>query len=410
MFCLKGENPEKEAIELILSSVGMKPSSEGCSFLILLNRYGSLPRDLSQVKTINRLTGHSKEVLTEKYTFMEMLVNIKSKAALPVLLFKTIYEPSLVKFINRGTKYKFLKASDGFAGSGNKVVDSVKEVQEFVKSYTPTKAFKGWILQDALETTATFKGYKFHIRVIVVVVVQNGKTSIYCSNYHTYVLSNKPYEVGRLKEPEIYDTHKKRNTHNAFFPMERPDGWTEEETRAGMKNITNELHSIFNLQHSFIPDWKIKNGYELLGVDILFDTKHNPYILEINQKMAFYPSQTVFLPEILHLGLGGPPVELFKPLYGSASYEKTPLEKPLTLFYNSYTSSIKVQKVFQTLFHIKLKEDGDRAYYLYKKPIIKNRTIRTKSKRTGSKTLKRGSTKSEYNPTKPETKLLSYTE
>jgi len=380
MFCVKGDNPEKEAIKSILSSSSLRETSvQEASFLLLLNRYGSLPRDLSSVTTINRLTGESKDVLTEKYTFMEMLAELHSKAALPILLFRTIREKDILQFMNRGTTYKFLKASDGFAGSGNKVVDSVEEVVSFVNSYTPTKEFKGWILQDALETTATFKGYKFHLRVIVVVVVRNRKTSIYISNYHTYVLSNEVYDVRRLKEPEIYDTHKKRNTRNAFFPMERPDKWTAEEARAGMGRIARILHDIFAIQHSFKPDWNINNGYELLGVDILFDSKHHPYILEINQKMAFYPSQTVFLPEILHLGLGGSAMELFRPLYGPSSYEITPLAESLRSFYSiSYTSPTKVQKTFQTLFHTKLEEEGDRAYYLYKKPMSKNRTLRAK--------------------------------
>ena len=137
MFCLKGENPEKEAIQSILTSVGVRETSSihEASFLILLNKYGSLPQEISHITTINRLTGKSKDILTEKYTFMKFLAELKSKAALPVLLFKTIPERSLTSFMNRGTHYKFLKASDGFAGSGNKVVDSVEEVKEFVESY-----------------------------------------------------------------------------------------------------------------------------------------------------------------------------------------------------------------------------------------------------------------------------------
>ena len=299
---------------------------------------------------------------------MKFLAELKSKAALPVLLFKTIPERSLTSFMNRGTHYKFLKASDGFAGSGNKVVDSVEEVKEFVESYTPTKDFEGWILQDALEETATFKGYKFHLRVILVVVVRTGKTSIYISNYHTYVLSNKLYDVEKLKEPEIYDTHKKRNTRNAFFPMERPDGWSVEDTRTGMGKISKTLYTLFHEQHLFKPDWNIKNGYELLGVDILFDKHYKPYILEINQKMAFYPSQTIFLPEILHLGMGGTPLELFRPLYGPIIHEVTPLVEPLRSFYStSCKSAGQIQKAFQTLFHTKLEEEGDRAFFLFKK-------------------------------------------
>lgn len=394
MFYIKGDNPEKDAIQSILSSAGMNKaeSIRTASILFLLNRYGSLlPTELSSVTTINRLAGASKEALTEKYTFMKLLKTLHSPLALPACLFYRFDESTIQTCMNRGTKHKFLKASDGFAGSGNKVVDSVEEVKEFVEQYKPTKEFKGWILQDALEMTATIQGYKFHLRIILVAVVRARKTSIYISRYHTFVLSGSKYDVGRLKEEEIYNTHKKRNTQNMFFPMERPDGWTIEDAQTGMNAITRHLQSIFKHHHMFQPDWKVKNGYELLGVDILFDQKHHPYILEINQKMAFYPSQTIFLPEVLHLGLGGAPMKLFKSLYGSLIHERTPLQSSLSSFYGrQYSSVSEVHHTFQTLFHTKLEEEGDRAYYLYQKP-TKRHTRRAKSKARGSKTLKRGS-------------------
>ena len=390
MFCIKGDNPEKEAIRSILSSVGSKEtdSVSDASFLFLLNRYGSLPRDLSNITTINRLSGSSKDRLTDKYELMKLFQTLK--IGLPTLLFKIFQENSITKFFNHGTKYKFLKASDGFAGSGNKVVDSVTEVKEFITTYKPTKEFKGWILQDALETTATFDKYKFHLRVILIAVVRNRKTSIYISNYHTYVLSNQHYNVGRLKEATVYDTHKKRNTQNAFFPMERPDDWTSKDADIAMRQIQQMLRSIFNRHHVFQPDWKVKNGYEVLGVDVLFDTTHQPYILEINQKMALYPSQTMFLPELFHIGLGGAPLRLFKSLYGISHCATSPFTESLTTFYRSqYKTVSEVHHAFQTLFHINLEEEGDRAYYLYQKP--RHHTRRAKSKARGSKTLKRGS-------------------
>ena len=358
---------------------------------MLLNRYGSLPHDLHTITTINRLSGSSKDRLTDKYELMKLFHILKM--GLPTLLFKTFQENSIIEFFNHGTHHKFLKASDGFAGSGNKVVDSIDEVKEFVTTYKPTKEFKGWILQDALETTATFNGYKFHLRVILVAVVRNRKTSIYISNYHTYVLSNQHYDVGRLKEAEIYDTHKKRNAQNAFFPMEQPNGWMIRDTEKAMRQIQHMLRSIFERNHIFQPDWKVKNGYEILGVDVLFDTKQNPYILEINQKMALYPSQTIFLPELLHIGLGGAPMKLFKLLYGSSYPAITPFTESLTTFYGTtYKTISEVSDSFKTLFHIPLVEESDKAYFEYQyisKP--KHHTRRAKLKERGSKTLRRGS-------------------
>ena len=388
MFLIKGTNSLKEMIVSILSSVDLKDEA----LLVLLNKWYSSIKDtnIQTFKTINRLTGKSKDILTDKYELMKWFIKSKFSQSLPCIVFSTYNESAIQPFFDHGTKYKFLKASDGFSGSGNKVVDSVTEVKTFVTEYTPTKEFKGWILQDALETTATFDKYKFHLRVILIAVVRNRKTSIYISNYHTYVLSNQHYNVGRLKEAEIYNTHKSRNTQNAFFPMERPDDWTIQDTEMAMKQIHHMLQSIFEHHHTFQPDWNIKNGYEVFGVDVLFDTKHNPYILEINQKMALYPSQTIFLPELFHIGLGGAPMKLFKSLYGISHHARSPFTESLTTFYRSqYKIVSEVHHAFQTLFHIKLEEEGDRAYYLYQKP--RHHTRRAKSKGRGSKTLRRGS-------------------
>jgi len=388
MFLIKGTNSLKEMIISILSSVDMEKEA----LLVLLNKWYSSIKDtdIQTFKTINRLTGKSKDILTDKYELMKWFIKSKFSQSLPCIVFSTYNESVIQPFFDHGTKHKFLKASDGFSGSGNKVVDSVDEVKDFVEAYKPTKEFKGWILQDALETIATFDKYKFHLRVILVVVVHNRKTSIYISNYHTYVLSNQHYDVGRLKEETVYNTHKSRNTQNAFFPMERPDDWTSKDADKAMNQIHHMLRSIFEHHHTFQPDWNIKNGYEVLGVDVLFDTTHQPYILEINQKMALYPSQTIFLPEIFHLGLGGAPLKLFKSLYGISHPARSPFTKPLSTFYRSqYKTVSEVYHAFQSLFHITLEEEGDRAYYLYQKPT--HHTRRAKSKVRGSKTLKRGS-------------------
>jgi len=389
MFLIKGTNSLKEMIVSVLSSVDLKDEA----LLVLLNKWYSSIKDtdIQTFKTINRLTGKSKDILTDKYELMKWFIKSKFSQSLSCIVFSTYNESVIQPFFDHGTKYKFLKASDGFSGSGNKVVDSVDEVKDFVEAYKPTKEFKGWILQDALETTATLDKYKFHLRVILVVVVHNRKTSIYISNYHTYVLSNQHYDVGRLKEAEIYNTHKSRNTQNAFFPMERPDGWTSKDADMAMKQIQQMLQSIFEHHHIFQPDWKVKHGYEVLGVDVLFDTTHQPYILEINQKMALYPSQTIFVPEIFHLGLGGAPLKLFKSLYGVSNNATSPFTESLTTFYRSpYKTISEVGDSFNTLFHIPLVEESDKAYFEYQK-LIKHHTRRRRLTAQGSKTLKRGS-------------------
>ena len=389
MFLIKGDETFKEWFEIILSSV----NQEDLSLLVLLNKYGSLKHiNLKTFQTINRLKGRSKDLLTDKYELMKLFQTMQFQYSLPSIVFSTYKESNIHAFLERGTKHKFLKASDGFSGIGIRVVDSIEEIYAYIKSYTPTKHFKGWILQDALEDIATFKTYKFHLRIILIITVRNGKIGIYIGNYHNYILSAQSYNVGRLKEEEIYDTHRKRNNQTTIFPMEPPDGWTHRQAIEGAETISILLRRLFKEYHSFQPDWNMKNGYELLGVDIVFNKERHPYILEINDKVGLFLSQIALIPEIFHLGLGGSPMKLFTLLYGSSSHVITPFTKPLTQFYNpSYKTVSDVHDTFQKIFNLSSSTESDNAYFLYQTKRSTHHTRRAKSKSKKSKTLKRGS-------------------
>ena len=118
-------------------------------------------------------------------------------------------------------------------------------------------------------------------------------------------------------------------------------------------------------------------------------------IIEINTKTGISKQSMGCIPEVFHLALGGAPLKLFSTLYGTPEGRTTPFTKPLTTFYEtSYKTINEVNDAFKSLFHIPLEEEADRGYFEYQKMSKpKNRTLRAKSKLTGSKTLKRGSKK-----------------
>jgi hypothetical protein len=314
----------------------------------------------------NRLTGRSKCIVTDKYELMQWFLKKQFPQSLPCIVFFN-YDESVVKhFLSRGSKHKFLKASDGFAGTGIKVVDSAEEIKHFIEAYQPTTRFEGWILQDALEDIATFQGYKFHLRVLIIVTVQNGLVSVCIGNLHFYLFSKNQYDKTKLKEEEVYNTHRKKNAKNAFFPIDLPDHWTAADGQTAIRTLRQTFLSIFKQQNKFLPDWNVKNGYELFGADVVFDIHKNVYIIEINQKMGLMESQVVCLPEAFHIGLGGAPMKLFSPLYGTPVGRTTPFTKSLSTFYETtYVPASNVKDSFQTLFHTKLEEDADRAYLVY---------------------------------------------
>lgn len=399
MLLIKGTFDVKDQMESILSSVDLKHEA----LLLLLDNWKEylfndskhFKEIFKKFKTINNLLGRSKDVLTNKYDLMQYFSKTKNSHGLPSIVFKHFNESTIQAFLKSGSKHKFLKASDGFAGKGITVVNSIEEIKEFIDLYKPSRAFQGWILQDALEDISTFQGYKFHIRVLITVTVCNESVSVCIGNMHFYRFSKDTYNKSKLKEKDTYNTHRKTNSKNSFFPMELPDGWTAADAKNAMKTINKTFRSLFQNQHAFLPDWKIKNGYDILGVDIVFDTKHKMYILEINKKIGLGLENIVNIPEIFHLGLGGAPLKLFTCIYGTPEGRTTPFTKPLTTFYETtYKNSLEVNDAFKSLFHIPLEEEADRGYFEYQKMSKpKNRTLRAKSKLTGSKTLKRGSKK-----------------
>jgi hypothetical protein len=100
--------------------------------------------------------------------------------------------------------------------------------------------------------------------------------------------------------------------------------------------------------------------------------------------MGLMESQVVCLPEAFHIGLGGAPMKLFSPLYGTSMGRSTSFTKPLITFYETmYVPASNVKDAFQTLFHTKLEEEADRAYLEYQS--YKLPSVRTTRKKHRSR-------------------------
>lgn len=390
MFLIKGENPFVEQISAILLSVDMKKEN-------LLVIYDVFPPSLHDVNmktinTINRIDGKSKNILTNKDKLIHWFSTIKYPASLPAIIFSEINEKDIKEFLSRGSKHKYLKAKHGWGAQWIYMVDSLESIKRNIyekeslnAAYMPerlTPALRGWILQDALEDIATFDGYKFHLFVLLIVTVRNGKVSVAISNYHTYVFAGELYDPKKIMNEDVHITHKRKNSKTAYFPMETPDRWTLKDSQKKMAEIKNLFANIFKEEHDFSPKYSVKNGFEIFGADIIFDKKHTLYILEINNLPVFYPSRIILHPEIFHLGLGGAPMSLFSTIYGTPENRVTPFTKPLTKLYKSiYTSKYDVQYMFNKLFYTNI-DEGANAYLMYQ-------TMTTKKIRRTTRKTKR---------------------
>jgi Tubulin-tyrosine ligase family len=231
--------------------------------------------DTKKSNWISLLWGKSVERLTNKYELHKH--HPKASFLIPT------------KLIDQGESLprlptsflKILKPVEGFSGSGIKIVQSKDEVAEWLESHSDLKE---WVLQDYITTPALKEGRKFHLRVFVIVRKEHGKDpQVFVANHKIYNKAEENYKQGDWLNPKIHDTHFKGRVE--FFPNSLPDDWSEDDGLKAQKKINLILKKLLEDEKDFKPEWNAKNGFEVFGVDILFD-EHNPYILEFNHKMG----------------------------------------------------------------------------------------------------------------------------
>jgi Tubulin-tyrosine ligase family len=240
-----------------------------------------------RVKLLNVISGPSKHVLTVKSRLYERFNNY---AWVPdSRVFMNTDEPPTIRSL------KILKPTEGYRGMGISRVTSKAEIKAGVEKYPE---YKEWTLQTYIHP-ATYKGHKFHLRVYLLVNTQGNKLrNIWLAKKNFLVQAQKPYEKGDYENVLIHDSHMKHG-HLFIFPDDKPDDWTDADIRKAQKGIMKIFRDIIEVEHDFRSDWKSQNGFQVFGVDIMFQEKTNkPFILEFNTKaelglkeiLLFYPS------------------------------------------------------------------------------------------------------------------------
>ena len=146
-------------------------------------------------------------------------------------------------------------------------------------------------------------GYKFHLRVLTFVKKEQRKPiEVYVATHKFYVKAEEPYKKEDWLNPRIHDTHYKPGPIETF-PQSLPDEWTEKEGQKIDEKINGIIRELLDDEQNFKPDWNAKNGFEVFGVDILFDKK-KPYVLEFNHKMSL-KGRYSYAPGIVQLIVDG---------------------------------------------------------------------------------------------------------
>ena len=197
---------------------------------------------------------------------------------------------------------KILKPVGAWKGAGILVAEHENEIQDWIAEHPE---YKEWIIQNYIKNPALKDGHKFHLRIPVLVKLGE----VYISNQLFYVKAEEPYQKGDWLNPAIHDTHYSEKFKTELFPDILPDEWEEKNGTKAVKDIYKIIKGFFENEHDFRAEWNAKNGFEVFGVDVLFDKK-KPYVLEINNKMSLKGRKTL-IPGIVNLILDGSSPDYF---------------------------------------------------------------------------------------------------
>lgn len=237
-------------------------------------------------KSIEDLT--NKVILHKKYADKDFLIESD-------FLDQTYELPKL-----SGHTLRILKPLGGFEGQGITIVNKTSQIEEWLKTHSE---YDEWILQNYIRNPALKDGYKFHLRVLTLVKKEQRKPiEVYVATHKFYVKAEELYKKEDWLNPRIHDTHYKPGPIETF-PQSLPDGWTEKEGETIDKKINGIIQDLLENEDNFKPDWNAKNGFEVFGVDILFDKK-KPYVLEFNHKMSL-KGRYSYAPGIVQLIVDG---------------------------------------------------------------------------------------------------------
>ena len=241
--------------------------------------------DTKKSKWINLLYGKSAIDITNKITLHKKYENTNF-----MIHADYIHENSSLSNIMSNLKDKFikiLKPLGSYAGTGNQIVKNKKEIENWIEN---NQKYKEWLLEDYIIDPDLKNGYKFHFRIPVLVKVSMKKINVYIYEKYFYRIAKKKYTKNNWLDKDIHDTHYTDYIGNdVLFPDEYPDKWNDKETEDCIRKIQNIIKTVFRNEKDIRPGWDGQNGFDIYGVDIIFEKKQ-PYLLEINSRAGLIPN------------------------------------------------------------------------------------------------------------------------
>jgi hypothetical protein len=348
-----------ENMKMILLKKGWQESDIlPVDFMFLYFTYKIEPPiiDTERSKFVNLIKGN---------TFDNILNN-----ELFITKFKNEYFTYPYKFINKenikniiiNKEYTIWPVSEKYISRkyNKKIVSSRKEIEDHFNLYPE---YVKWMIRDNLTEPVLKNGHIFNLNFIFILKIINGKYNIYAIKNKKYIKTKLMYDrIGYNNNPNIYNSMQEevdKNEIQLFFPEDRPDGWSVEETKYVNDLIENTISIIFKNKIDIKPDNNSKNAYFIFNAYIRLFEGLPPMIYYILN--TFSPQLHMhIIPAIISIIIENKSHPDFKEI----DYKKT-MELKMNLSNNfEYTrfyslgrsNNINVNNIFET-FYVRMQED-----------------------------------------------------
>lgn len=188
-----------------------------------------------------------------------------------------------------------VKPSDAARGEGITVVSTTAELEEARRLALKNSEAKSGVVSTYIRNPALIYGYKFHLRVYLMVTCLKWDTPLPRSAFQVFpkcfILSAADkYVDGDYTNTKIHDTHfcSSHKELAMVFPDDFPDEEGRKKIQVGIDAMTDRIVTCFeNKRWAKPPSTQL--AYQILGPDILFDEHYNPWLLEVNLRPSYCP-------------------------------------------------------------------------------------------------------------------------
>lgn len=187
-------------------------------------------------------------------------------------------------------EYKTMKSNEivivkpvgpgAFSGAGITVVSNNEELRKAKQLVNSNPKWTG-IICTYINNPLLFQGKKFHLRTYLMATSWNKFFTFPKSRILT---AKKEYIKDNYNNKEIHDTHVGSTEKDFFFPNDF-DRRDHKIIQNGLNLINDRLTKALQ---GYVKSYdESEFGYQILALDILFDNKYNPWLLEVNTQPGF---------------------------------------------------------------------------------------------------------------------------